>query len=334
MDRVRWGIIATGKIARTFAADLAITPGAELAAVGSRRLESAQAFADEFGGHGDHNTATRAYAGYEEVAADPGVDVVYVATPHTFHLDNVQLCFAHSKAVLCEKPVTLNARDAVVLTEEARRRGLFFMEAMWMRCNPAIRAAVDLVATGAIGTVTQVSADFGFVPIQPPGHRLFDPALGASALLDIGIYPLTFASLFLGEPKSISSVGTLSDRGIDLSCASLLSYDDGASATLSCTLLADTPSRAAVSGTLGNLELSRRFHCPTGFTVTTGAGETTYEHEVIGNGYVHEIEEVQRCLHDGLTESPLVPLDDTLSLMRQLDLIRAQIGTRLPGDDF
>jgi len=329
MDRVRWGIVATGKIARTFAADLAITPGAVLTAVGSRRLEAAQAFAAEFG---SSEGATRAYADYEAVAADPDVDIVYVATPHAFHLDNVLMCFDHDKAVLCEKPVTLNSNDAAVLVEEARRRGLFFMEAMWMRCNPAIRAAVDLVATGAIGTVTQVSADFGFVPHQPSGHRLFDPALGASALLDIGIYPLTFASLFLGEPTSLSSVGTLSDRGIDLSCASLLSYDGGATAALTCTMLADTPSRAAVSGTLGNLELSRRFHCPTGYTATTAAGQTTYEQEIAGNGYVYEIEEVQRCLHAGLTESPLVPLADSLSLMRQMDMIRGQIGTALPGD--
>ncbi|MFY9914294.1 MAG: Gfo/Idh/MocA family oxidoreductase [Nocardioidaceae bacterium] len=330
MDRVRWGIIATGKIARTFAADLAITPGAVLAAVGSRRIESARAFADEFGSRdGD----TRAYGSYDEVAADPDVDVIYVATPHAFHVDHVQLCFAHAKAVLCEKPVTLNAADAEILVQEARRRGHFFMEAMWMRCNPAIRAAVDLVASGAIGSVTHVSADFGFVPNQPPGHRLFDPALGASALLDIGIYPLTFASLFLGTPASLTSVGTLSDRGIDLSCASLLTYGDGATAVLTCTMLADTPSRAAVSGTLGHVEFSRRFHCPTGYTVTTAAGETSYEHQTLGNGYVDEIEEVQRCLRAGLPESPLVPLDDTLSLMRQLDQIRKQIGTRLPGDE-
>ncbi len=329
MDRVRWGIVATGKIARTFAADLAIAPGAELAAVGSRRLESARAFADEFG---RPDGATRAYGSYAEVAADPAVDVVYVATPHAFHVDDVQMCFDHGKAVLCEKPVTLNAADATALVQDARQRGLFFMEAMWMRCNPAIRASVDLAASGAIGSVTHVSADFGFVPNQPPEHRLFDPALGASALLDIGIYPLTFASLFLGAPASLTSVGTLSDRGIDLSCASLLTYDDGATAALTCTMLADTPSRAAVSGTLGHVEFSRRFHCPTGSTVMTAAGETSYEHETLGNGYVYEIEEVQRCLRAGLTESPLVPLDDTLSLMRQLDEIRRQIGSRLPGD--
>ncbi len=326
--RIRWGVIATGKIAHAFAADLALAEGAELTAVGSRRLESAQQFATRFG-------ATRAYGSYEQVAADPDVDVVYVATPHSLHPDNVRSCFAHGKAVLCEKALTLNADDAATLVTEARARGLFFMEAMWMRCNPAIRAVQDLVASGAIGDVSSVSADFGFVPDQPPGHRLFDPALGASALLDIGIYPLTFASLFLGEPAAIQSRGTLSDRGIDLACASVLSYAGGAQATVSCTLLATTPSRASVSGTLGNIELPRRFHCPSEYTVTTRNGNPqtrTYTADIVGNGYVPEIEEVQRCLREGLTESSLVPLDDTVSLMRQMDLIRQQIGTTLPGD--
>ena len=327
--RIRWGVLATGKIAHSFAADLALTPGAELTAVGSRRLETAQQFATTFG-------AARAYDSYEQVAADPDVDVVYVATPHALHADNVRSCFAHGKAVLCEKALTLNADDSAALVKEARQSGVFFMEAMWMRCNPTIRAVQDLVASGAIGDVSAVSADFGFVPDRSPEHRLFNPALGASALLDIGIYPLTFASLFLGEPAAIASRGTLSDRGIDLACASVLSYADGAQATVSCTMLATTPSRASVSGTLGNIELPRRFHCPSEYTVTTTTGEAeaqTFTADVLGNGYVHEIDEVHRCLREGLTESPLVPLDDTVSLMRQMDLIRRQIGSTLPGDN-
>lgn len=326
-EPVRWGIIATGKIAHAFAADLTITPGARLVAVGSRRQQSARAFADQYDG------TAQTYGSYDEVAADPDVDVVYVATPHALHFDNVMACLAEGKAVLCEKAFTLNAADSLLVVEEARRRGLFLMEAMWMRCNPTIRAIQDLVATGMIGTVTSVSADFGFVPDQGPDHRVFDPALGASALLDIGIYPLTFASLFLGEPASTTSVGTLSDRGFDLSCASLLTYDGGATAALTSTMLAATPSRASVSGSLGNVELPRRFHCPAEFTVTTNEGATTYTHEISGNGYVHEIEEVQRCLREGHTESPLVPLDDTVSLMRQMDEIRRQIGTLVTANE-
>src|SRR5262245_38128153 len=326
LDRpIRWGVLATGKIAHSFASDLAVTPGAELAAVGSRSLASAQHFAQHYG-------FARAHGSYEELAGDHDVDVIYVATPHAMHLENVRACFANGKAVLCEKPLTLNTADTISLVKEAREQSRFLMEAMWMRCNPTIRAVQDMVATGAIGEVMSVSGDFGFVPDKPPEHRVFDPALGASAVLDIGIYPLTFAWLFLGEPASITSVGTLSERGIDLSCASLLSYDDGATAVVECTMLAETPGRAAVGGTLGDIELPRRFHNPSEFTVTTASGPMTYHQEVLGNGYVHEIEEVQRCLHEGLTESPLVPLDDTIALMRQMDLIRSQVGSRLPGD--
>ena len=171
--------------------------------------------------------------------------------------------------MLCEKPLALNAADAEALVTEARRRGVFFMEAMWMRCNPTIRAVQDMVATGVIGDVTAVSADFGFVPDKPPEHRVFNPSLGASALLDIGVYPLTFASLFLGEPDAIVSTGTLSDRGIDLSCASLLCYAGGATAAVSSTMLAVTPEPRVVPGTLGNIELPRRFHSPSEYTVTS-----------------------------------------------------------------
>jgi predicted dehydrogenase len=332
MDTIRWGVIATGKIAHSFAADLSVTPGATLAAVGSRRLASAQELARSYG-----DDATRTYDSYEQVVEDPDIDVVYVATPHVMHPDNVRTCFEAGKAVLCEKALALNAADAEALVAEARRRGVFFMEAMWMRCNPTIRAVQDMVATGVIGDVTAVSADFGFVPDKPPEHRVFDPSLGASALLDIGVYPLTFASLFLGEPEEIVSTGTLSDRGIDLSCASLLSYAGGATATVSSTMLALTPSRASVSGTLGNIELPRRFHCPSEYTVTPadpGESPTTYTVDVLGKGYVHEIEEVHRCLREGRTESTLVPLDDTVSLMRQMDRIRRQIGSRLPCDPW
>jgi predicted dehydrogenase len=328
MDMTRWGVIATGRIAHSFAADLAVTPGATIAAVGSRQLGAAQEFAAEYG-------AARAYGSYEEVAADPDVDIIYVATPHTFHVENVRVCFAHGKSVLCEKPVALNAADAESLVAEARQRGLFFMEAMWMRCNPAIRAVQDMVASGAIGDVRAVSADFGFVADKPPEHRIFNPDLGASALLDIGIYSLTFAWLFLGEPSSILSTGRLSDRGIDLSCASLLDYESGATAALTCTMLAFTPGRAMVAGTRGNIELPRRFHSPAEYTVTVPGNPTsssTYAVEVLGSGYVHEIEEVQRCLREGLPESPLVPLDDTVALMHQMDRIRSQVGSTLPGD--
>lgn len=324
MRPIRWGILATGDIATTFAADLRRTPGAELAAVGSRRLDTAQRFADEHG-------VARAHGSYEELAADPDVDVVYVSTPHSMHRDNVLMCFDAGKPVLCEKALTLNATDAAELVETARSKRLFFMEAMWMRCNPNIVAMRDIAASGALGDVTAVGADFGFVPDKPPEHRLFDPALGASAVLDIGVYVTTFVWLFMGRPRTVQSTGTLSERGIDLSCASIFKYDPGA-ATAHCTLTAFTPGRAYVAGDRGRIEVSSRFHAPTEFTVTVDEETTSHAHPVSGDGYVHEIEEVHRCLRAGATESDLVPLEDTVAIMAVLDQMRAQVGSRLPGD--
>ena len=316
-----------------FAADLAVTPGATLAAVGSRRLDSAQEFARAYG-----DDATRAYDSYEQVAEDPDVDVIYVATPHVMHPDNVRTCFEAGKAVLCEKALALNAADAEALVAEARRRGVFFMEAMWMRCNPTIRAVQDMVATGVIGDVTAVSADFGFVPDKPPEHRVFDPALGASALLDIGVYPLTFASLFLGEPEDDRvDRHAVRPRHRPVLREPAVATPMGRPRPCPARCWPCTPSRATVSGTLGNVELPRRFHCPSEYTVTPadpGEAPTTYPVDVLGKGYVHEIEEVHRCLREGRTESTLVPLDDTVSLMRQMDQIRRQIGSRLPGDPW
>lgn len=324
MEPIRWGLLSTSDIATKFAADLRRTPGAELAAVGSRQLESAQRFADEHG-------VARAHGSYEDLAADPDVDVVYVSTPHSMHRDNVLLCFDAGKPVLCEKALTLNAPDAAELVAAARVRRLFFMEAMWMRCNPNVMAMRDIAASGALGDVTAVGADFGFVPDKPPEHRLFDPALGASAVLDLGVYVTTFVWLFMGKPHAVQSTGTLSERGIDLSCASVSSYDAGA-ATVHCTMTAFTPGRAYVAGNRGRIDVDKRFHAPTGFTVTVDGETTSHAYPVSGHGYVHEIEEVHRCLRAGATESDLVPLDDTVAILAVLDEMRAQIGSRLPGD--
>ena len=325
MTPIRWGIIATGSIAHTFASDLALVPDAELAAVGSRQLESAEAFGAQYG-------ARRAYGSYAEVAADPDVDVVYIATPHGLHRDNAELCIAGGKAVLCEKALALNGYDAEAMVTAARAAGVFFMEAMWMRCNPNIRALQAMIDGGAIGEVRQIDATFGFVADKPPDHRLFDPALGASSLLDIGIYPLTFAWMLLGAPTQISSSGQLSERGIDLACASVLSYDDGREARIACSMLEDLPCTATVQGSAGQIELAPRFHEAREFTVTTDAGRSTHSDTIRGLGYIHEVEEVHQCLRDGRTESPLVPLDETVALMRIMDTIRAQIGSTLPGD--
>jgi predicted dehydrogenase len=318
---VRWGILATGKIAGAFATNLRLLPDAEIVAVGARRQESADAFAARHG-------AARAYGDYAALVADPDVDVVYVASPHALHVDHTMLAFEAGKPVLCEKAVTLTADEAAGLVAEARRRRLFFMEAMWMRCNPLVRRVQQLLATGELGPVTQVRADLGFRVDRPPTDRLLDPLLGGGALLDMGIYPLTFAHLFLGEPDRVTAVAGLSDVGIDLNIAMSLGYPSGAVAALTASLVGPTPRTASITTDRGRFDLPGGFHHPTTATWSSEDHVETIEASVIGTGLANEALEVMRCLRNGETESPLVPLDETVSLMRLMDEVRRQVGVR------
>lgn len=322
---VRWGILATGKIADSFASDLALVPDATLAAVGSRTLANAQAFADRHG-------AARAYGSYAELAQDPDVDVIYVATPHGRHPEDVMLCFEHRKAVLCEKALTLNTRQARELVAEARRRRLFFAEAMWMRCNPRIRRMLGLVRDGACGDVRQVRADLGFVLPADVSLRLTDPTLGASALLDVGVYPLTFAYLVLGEPDDIVASGALSDRSIDLNGGATLRYANGAIANISWTQVAWSDSTASVAGPEGRIEVASQMHMPPTFAHIRGWETHTYADPILGRGYAHEIVEASECVRAGRTESDLLPLDDTVAIMGLMDRMREQMGVHYTVD--
>jgi predicted dehydrogenase len=327
---VRWGILATGKIATSFARDLALLDECELAAVGARRQESADAFAATHG-------AARAYGDYRSLVEDPEVDVVYVATPHSLHREHVELALRAGKAVLNEKAFTLDAAEAEQLVALAREKNLFLMEAMWTRCLPIMRRLQQLVGSGALGPVRQVRADLGSVVDKPPTDRLFDRALGASALLDMGIYPLTFACLFLGEPDEIAASARLSEQGVDLDLALSLGYAAGATASLTTTMTAWSPRTASVATDRGRIDLPSPFHHPRDVTWTPYDGSDALEpqqihEETIGVGYAHEALEVVRCLRSGETESPLVPLDETLSMMRLMDRIRGLIGVTYPGE--
>lgn len=322
---VRWGILATGKIARGFAQNLALLEDATIAAVASRRLESAQAFAAEFG-------AGAAYGSYEELVADPDVDVVYVATPHTLHKQNTLMAFEAGKPVLCEKALTLNARDARELVDAARQRGLFFMEAMWMRCNPVIRRLQQLAASGALGSIQQVRADLGFLVDRPATDRLLDPALGGGALLDMGVYPVTFAHLFLGEPDQIQAVATMAPSGVDLNLSVSLGYDGGAVASLSSTMTAWSPRTASIATSTGRVDIPEPFHHPTAATWVSDGESHQITGTLIGTGLANEALEVIRCLRSGEVESPLVPLDETVALMGVMDRIRERIGLRYDGE--
>lgn len=318
---VRWGILATGGIATRFVEDLKLLPEAEIVAVGSRTLEAAQTFADQHG-------IPRAHGSWTALADDPDVDVIYVATPHVAHHAATTICLTAGKAVLCEKPFTLDAPSSQDLISLARSRGLFLMEAMWMRTNPAIRRVVELVADGAIGTVTHVSADFGVSGPFPEGHRMRAPELGGGALLDLGVYPVTFAQLFLGAPDYLTAWASHVPEGTDQNTGIVLGYHGGAVATLHCGFVGDTGLRATITGTQGRIEVHRMFFCPTSFTLIRGDEEVVEDVPLRGNGMGYEAEEVMRCLNAGLTESPVIPHSETLAVMSTLDAIRSQIGVR------
>ena len=331
---VRWGILATGKIARAFVRDVGGLNECDVRAVGSRSQESADAFAEA------HGIAT-AHGDYRSLVEDPDVDVVYVASPHSMHREHVELAFAAGKAVLCEKALTLNAADAELLVASAREKGLFLMEAMWMRCDPLIRRLQQLVAAGVLGEVRQVRADLGFVVDRPPTDRLLDPALGGGALLDMGIYPLTFAQLFLGEPTTIAAAANLSPAGVDLDVALSLGYASGATAALTTTMTAWSPRNASIATSRGRVDLPAGFHHPgsvtwSSYSTDPGARGASRVEEISEpspvRGYAHEALEVVRCLRRGETESPLMPLEESLAMMRQMDRIRKQIGVSYAAD--
>jgi predicted dehydrogenase len=254
------------------------------------------------------------------------VDVVYVATPHIAHFAATMTCIEAGKAVLTEKPYTLDLESAETLVEAARSSGVFAMEAMWMRCFPAIHAVAGLIGDGAIGDITAVHADFGLAGPFEPTHRLRARALGGGALLDLGIYPLTFAQLFLGTPDTIAAWARLTDEGVDENTGVLLGYASGALAQISCSIVGDTARRAVITGTTGRIELPRNFYRPTGYTVWHDESAETTEMPFAGWGYHFEAAEVQRCLRDGLTESPVIPLSETLGVMKTLDTVRKTIG--------
>ncbi|MEV0566283.1 Gfo/Idh/MocA family oxidoreductase [Dactylosporangium sp. NPDC050588] len=318
-DRIRWGILSTGSIASTFVEDLRLLPDAEVAAVGSRTAQSAERFAARHG-------IPRAHGSWQALADDPEVDAIYVATPHTAHYDATMLSLAAGKATLTEKPLTLDVASSEALVATARERGVFLMEAMWMRCVPAVRRMVELVAAGAIGDPTAVHADFGMAGPWDESHRLLSRALGGGALFDVGIYPVTFAHLFLGAPSSVQAWARMTAGGVDENTGILLGYDSGALAALTCSLVGDSARRATVTGTTGRIEVAREFFHPSGFTIWRGGEAETVDLPFEGAGYHFEAAEVHRCIREGRTESPLVPLSETLDILTVLDVVRVKVG--------
>lgn len=319
--RIRWGILSTGHIASVLTRDLALLPEeAEVVAVGSRSLDKAQGFAAE-------HQIPRAYGSYAELAADPEVDVIYVASTHNDHLASARLCLEADKAVLVEKPLTVSATETEELVDLAGRRGLFLMEALWSRTNPLLRQAAEMIRSGELGAVRHVNASFGFAFRGNESHRLLDPDQAGGAILDLGVYPVHGVNVFLGEPDELYGFGTLASTGVEAHAAALLTFAatefrPPATAHIVCSLETDLPRRLEVLCTDGSLQFDNLI-LPSELTVVRGTGPDAEQETLItqwpGGGYTFEIGEVNRCLRAGELESPLVPWRDTLAVARTLD---------------
>ena len=312
-EPLRWGILSTGGIAHTFASDLRFIEEGVVAAVGSRSLAAADAFGDEF-------DVPRRYGSYEAVVGDPDVDVIYVATPHPFHLANATLALEAGKPVLVEKAFTMNGAEARELVALARSKELFLMEAMWTRHLPHVAKLRELIGEGVLGELVTVEADHGKWFAADPTHRLFAPELGGGAMLDLGVYPVSFASMLLGTPDRITALVDAAFTGVDAQASMLFGYASGAQAVLTCTSSARTATRACVSGTKARVEIDGDFYAPTSFTLIARTGERErFEFSSKGRGLHYQAQEVARCLSEGVTESPLMPLDESVAIMDTMD---------------
>ena len=322
----RWGILASGGIATAFARDLSYFNNHIVAAVGSRSQESAAAFATEFPG-------CVAYGSYEELVNDPTLDAIYVATPHPYHVSNTILALNAGKPVLCEKPFTINAAEAKQMKAAADANGVALMEAMWARFLPHMHKVREILASGVLGEIWAVEADHGQRLSDYANPRHWEPSLGGGALLDLGIYPISFAHMVLGKPDSITSSATFTDKGVDASSTAIFNYKSGAQAILTSNMMVSTPCRATICGTLGKIEIDRTFYNPTSMRVIMHDGTTTeYPSDYKGHGLREQAQEFERVVRSGAMNSPILTPDESILIMGSLDEIRRQIGLIYPSE--
>jgi predicted dehydrogenase len=326
MEQVKWGIIGTGNICRKFAQALAVLDDAELVAVASRTAEKAQEFAEA-------NGAGKSYGSYDELVNDPSIEVIYVGTPHAFHAEHSMLAMNAGKAVLCEKPFAINSTEVGEMVACAKKNDVFLMEAMWTWCFPAMSKLRELISSGAIGEVRQSSSSFCFRAGINPEGRLFNPALGGGALLDVGVYTTAFAHFVHGEaPYTITALADIGETGVDEQTSVVQRYDNGALATHTCAVRTTTRHSAEIYGTEGWIEVPAMFWQPQKLILHKGGESETFEFDLLGNGMTYEAQEVMACLRAGSKESNVVPLDTSVAIMATLDRIRKEIGLTYPMD--
>lgn len=321
----RWGVVGPGGIATRFADSMRLVDDGEITAVASRSLERAQGFADKYG-------INARYGEYSALADDADVDIVYVATPHVRHESDTVMFVEAGKHVLCEKPFALNAQQAQRMIDAAAANGVFLMEAMWSRFLPAYRTLLEVLADGRIGEPLLVEGDFGFrVPVMPD-HRLFDLHLGGGALLDLGIYPIQLCSLLLGTPDRINADGVVGSTGADEQVAAVMHHPSGALGVVKAATRVAMACSARISGSDGWIDLPPFMHCPYWITVGAGTRVERIDAPFEGEGLQFQIAEVHRCVAEGLRESAIMPLAETLSIAGTMDAIRAQVGVVYPDE--
>ncbi|MGA9924724.1 MAG: Gfo/Idh/MocA family oxidoreductase [Isosphaeraceae bacterium] len=366
---VRWGILGTGVVARAFAEDLCLVPGAVLSAVASRQTERAHAFANQF-------RARRAHDTVEALAGDDDVDIVYVASPHDRHREHCLACLSAGRALLCEKPFARTAAEAREVIDQARRSRRFCMEAMWMRFHPLLLKVRSMVRSGDLGQIRLLTADFGYPTPFDPDNRFFDPRQGGGALLDRGVYLISLAHFLLGTPAEIVGRASIGPTGVDEQESLLCSHDGGALAVLTSSLRSRLRNEAVIIGTHGQIRIHEPFYAPRrvswtrsveptgtpGRVMPTGGWKTRIKrsrlfrrafetigrpvlesmrrntrsiaHHAAGHGYEFEAAEAMRCLGEGLMESPLMPLDDTLAILDSTDRLRRSWGLAFPDESL
>jgi predicted dehydrogenase len=325
-EKFSWGIMGPGGIARAFAQDLNFIEGHTIGAVGSRSLENAQKFSAQFGG--------TAYGSYEELVADPAIDAIYVATPHTAHHDNVILALNAGKPVLCEKPFSVSGREAQAMIDTAADNGVALMEAMWARFLPHYAKVREIVESGVLGPILSIHADHGQRLADQGIARLTDPDLAGGALLDLGIYPVSFAHMILGNPMHVTSQAVMTDKGVDAQTSMIFTYEDGAQAVLTTTMIEQTPCRAVVAGLHGWLEIDRIFYNPAAMRVVLRDGTVTeYPNTYQGHGLREQAETFKQLVLSGELQSKILSWKDTVEIMKTLDKVREQINLKYPFEN-
>ena len=318
MKTIKWGILGPGRIAEKLALAIEQSENGQLYAVGSRSAEKSADFAKRF-------KASKSYSSYEELCKDDKLDVIYIATPHSFHKEHSILAMNHGRNVLCEKPFALDAEDAQEMIDCARENNVFLMEAMWSRLLPGMLKVKELLSKNAIGPIKNFTADFCFSSSPEEKPRLFEPALGGGALLDVGIYPLTLACSFFGFPDSYSAHAELTEKGVDASSYYQLEFTKGIKAQLYSSVVKESPGEAIIEGEEGRIIIHSKAWTLKKITLKNGV-EKTFDTSYIGSDYLLQVEEVNKCLELGLKESPVNSFDWTMKMMQLMDDLREKMG--------